>query len=105
MQESVVIRNRDGEKGAAMVMALMITFLLLVASAGLIMESSMNTQNVTDATAEQQALAEALVERSGGGTIASFAGTIATFSAAQSFTTSATSPVVAGRTIASAVPR
>ena len=32
-------------------------------------------------------------------------GQIATFSAAQSFTTAATSSVVAGRTIASAVPR
>ena len=38
-----------------MVMALMVSFLLLIASAGLLMESSMNTQNVTDATAEQQA--------------------------------------------------
>ena len=32
-------------------------------------------------------------------------GTIAIFSAAQSFTTAATSSVVAGRTMASAVPR
>lgn len=48
-------RNRDGEKGAAMVMALMVSFLLLVASAGLLLESALNTQNVTDATAEQQA--------------------------------------------------
>ena len=32
-------------------------------------------------------------------------GTIATFSAAQSFTTADTSSVVAGRTIASALPR
>lgn len=48
-------RNRDGEKGAAMVMALMISFLLLVASAGLLLESSLNSQNVTDATSEQQA--------------------------------------------------
>jgi hypothetical protein len=55
VEEQIVIKNRDGEKGAAMVMALMVSFLLLVASAGLIMESSMNTQNVTDATAEQQA--------------------------------------------------
>lgn len=48
-------RNRDGEKGAAMVMALMMSFLLLIASAGLLLESAWNTQNVTDATAEQQA--------------------------------------------------
>jgi hypothetical protein len=48
-------KNREGEKGAAMVMALMMSFLLLVASAGLILESALNTQNVTDLTAEQQA--------------------------------------------------
>src|ERR1043165_4944028 len=48
-------RCRDGEKGAAMVMALMISFLLLAASAALLLESSLNTQNVSDATAEQQA--------------------------------------------------
>jgi hypothetical protein len=47
--------SREGERGAAMVMALLVSFLLLVASAGLLMESSTNTQNVTDATAEQQA--------------------------------------------------
>ena len=49
------LKNRDNEKGAAMIMALLVSFLLLVASAGLLMESSMNTNNVTDATAEQQA--------------------------------------------------
>ncbi len=48
-------RDRKNERGAAMVMALLISFLLLVASAGLLLESSTNTQNVTDATAEQQA--------------------------------------------------
>ena len=48
-------RNRDNEKGAALVMALLITSLLLVASAGLLLESSLNSQNVTDATAEQAA--------------------------------------------------
>src|SRR5258708_622766 len=48
-------RNRDNEKGAAMVLALLVSFLLLVASAGLLLESALNTQNVTDATAEQQA--------------------------------------------------
>lgn len=48
-------KNRKNEKGAAMVMALMVSFLLLIASAGLLLETSMNTQNVTDAVAEQQA--------------------------------------------------
>src|SRR3569623_1486391 len=38
-----------------MVMALMVSFLLLAASAGLLLESSLNTQNVSDATAEQEA--------------------------------------------------
>ncbi|MFL6374651.1 MAG: hypothetical protein ACJ73D_08310 [Pyrinomonadaceae bacterium] len=47
--------ERNGEKGAAMVMALMISFLLLAASAGLLLESSLNTQNVSDITAEQEA--------------------------------------------------
>lgn len=36
-------------------MALLVTFLLLIASAGLLMEAASNTQNVTDATAETQA--------------------------------------------------
>jgi hypothetical protein len=49
------IRNRKGERGAAMVMVLLIAFLLLVASAGLLLEVSLNTANVSDATAEQQA--------------------------------------------------
>ena len=44
--------QREGERGAAMIMALLVTFLLLIASAGLLMESASNTQNVTDATAE-----------------------------------------------------
>lgn len=49
------LRDRSNEKGAALVMSMMVTFLLLVASAGLLLESSLNSQNVTDATAEQQA--------------------------------------------------
>src|SRR5437763_484188 len=49
------LQSREGEKGAAMVMALMVSFLLLAASAGLLMESALNTQNVSDATSEQQA--------------------------------------------------
>ena len=48
-------RNWENEKGSAMVMALLVSFLLLAASSGLLLESAMNTQNVTDATAEQQA--------------------------------------------------
>ena len=47
--------KNDDERGAAMVMALLVSFLLLVASAGLLLESSTNSMNVTDATAEQQA--------------------------------------------------
>ena len=52
-------KNRENEKGAALVMALMVSFLLLTASIGLILESSMNTQNVTDVIAEQQAYSAA----------------------------------------------
>jgi Tfp pilus assembly protein PilX len=48
-------KSRESEKGAAMVMVLLVSFLLLVASAGLLLETSMNTMNVTDSTAEQQA--------------------------------------------------
>lgn len=48
-------KARKNEKGAALVMVLLISLLLLVASAGLLLEVSMNTANVTDATAEQQA--------------------------------------------------
>lgn len=47
--------KRKGERGAALVMALLISFLLMTASAGLILSASMNSANVTDATAEQQA--------------------------------------------------
>src|SRR5215217_7037957 len=54
-KDNSTVRNRDSEKGSALVMALLICFLLLVASAGLLLESSMNTQNVTDAIAEEQA--------------------------------------------------
>ena len=49
------IKSNEDERGAAMVMALLVSFLLLVASAGLLLESSTNSMNVTDATAEQQA--------------------------------------------------
>ncbi len=46
---------RKNERGAALVTVLMITFLLLVAVIGLLLESSTATANVTDATAEEQA--------------------------------------------------
>ena len=52
---SQIPTHKESEKGAAMVMVLLISLLLLTVSAGLLMESSMNTQNVTDATAEYQA--------------------------------------------------
>ena len=57
MQEKEVrqVKNRDGEKGAAMIMILLVSFLLITASVGLLLETSVNTANVTDATAEQQA--------------------------------------------------
>jgi hypothetical protein len=55
--KELLIHDQDpkGERGAAMVMVLLMAFLLLAASAGLLLESSMNTANVSDATAEQQA--------------------------------------------------
>lgn len=46
---------RKSERGAALVTVLMISFLLLTAVIGLLLEASMNTANVTDATAEEQA--------------------------------------------------
>lgn len=49
------LKNRENEKGAVMVMVLLISFLLLIASAGILLEASMNTANVSDATADQQA--------------------------------------------------
>src|SRR6266536_6536882 len=49
------VKDRKNEKGAALVMALLVSFLMLVASAGLLMEASMNSANVTDETSEQQA--------------------------------------------------
>src|ERR1043166_809611 len=48
-------RSRKNERGAALVMALMISSLLLVASVGLLMETSKNTINVTDGISDQQA--------------------------------------------------
>lgn len=56
-QSAQMIQNerRKNERGAALVTVLMITFLLLVAVIALLLEASMNTANVTDATAEEQA--------------------------------------------------
>ncbi len=53
------LKNRDGEKGAALVMVLLISFLLLVACAGILLETSVNTANVSDSTADQQAYSAA----------------------------------------------
>ncbi|HUF05230.1 MAG TPA: hypothetical protein VMM38_13780 [Aridibacter sp.] len=46
---------RNSERGAAMVTVLLVSFLLLVGSAGLILEAALNSANVTDAVSEQQA--------------------------------------------------
>jgi hypothetical protein len=46
---------RKNERGAALVTVLMISSLLIVAATALLLEASMNTANVTDATAEEQA--------------------------------------------------
>ena len=48
-------KNRKNEEGAALVSVLMISLILLVACVGLLLESSMNSANVTDVLAEQQA--------------------------------------------------
>lgn len=52
-------RDRKNERGAAMVMALLFSFLLVAASVGVLLSTSMNSANVTDITAEQQAYAAA----------------------------------------------
>jgi len=49
------LKNRENEKGAVMVTVLLISFLLLLASAGILLETTMNTTNVSDSTADQQA--------------------------------------------------
>jgi hypothetical protein len=48
-------KDRKNETGAAMVMVVLISFLLLVVVVGLLLEAALNTSNVTDAVAEQQA--------------------------------------------------
>ena len=55
VENPITTESKKDEKGAAMIMALLVSFLLLTASAGLLLESSMNAANVTDAVAEQQA--------------------------------------------------
>jgi len=57
--EKRVQKNRDDERGAAMVMALLISFLLVAASAGVLLSTSTNSANVTDIIAEQQAYSAA----------------------------------------------
>lgn len=47
--------RRKNERGAALVMVLMLSSLLLVGVIALLLEASMNTANVTDATSEEQA--------------------------------------------------
>lgn len=54
-QQAAKKNYRKNERGAALVTVLMVSFLLLVAVVGLLLEASMNTANVTDATAETQA--------------------------------------------------
>ncbi|MGC2235492.1 MAG: hypothetical protein WA584_04995 [Pyrinomonadaceae bacterium] len=48
-------KGRESERGAALVTVLLISLLLLAAGSVLLLEASLNTVNVTDATAEQQA--------------------------------------------------
>lgn len=55
MNQKVSGKDRKNEKGAALVMVLLVTSLLLVAAIGLLLETSINAANVTDAVAEQQA--------------------------------------------------
>jgi hypothetical protein len=47
--------NQKNEKGAALIMALLVSFLVMAAAAALILETSMNSANFTDAAAEQAA--------------------------------------------------
>jgi hypothetical protein len=49
------IRNRENERGAALVTVLLISMLLLVAGSALLFAATLNTANVTDAVADQQA--------------------------------------------------
>ena len=62
-------RCRKNERGAALVMVLLISFLLIIAVGALLLEASMNTANMTDATAEEQAYyaAESGIQTAGAG--------------------------------------
>ena len=53
--DKTLYNNRKDERGAALVTVLLISFLLLAGVTALMLESSMNTANVTDATSEEQA--------------------------------------------------
>jgi hypothetical protein len=55
IQVSKKQKNRDGERGAALITVLLISFLLLAAVTALLIEASTNTANVSDATGEEQA--------------------------------------------------
>lgn len=55
MKDKKIITKQTNESGAALVTVLMMSLILLVASAGLILEASMNSANATDALSEQQA--------------------------------------------------
>ena len=55
MSENFHKNDRKGERGAALVMVLVISFLLMIIGGGLLLEATRNTANVTDVTAEQQA--------------------------------------------------
>lgn len=54
-KQTIQKRCRKNERGAALVSVILISLLLLAAGSVLLLEASMNTVNVTDATAEQQA--------------------------------------------------
>ncbi|MDQ4123788.1 MAG: hypothetical protein M3209_20300 [Acidobacteriota bacterium] len=54
-EQKANIRNRENERGAALVTVLLISMLLLVAGSALLFAATMNTANVTDSVAEQQA--------------------------------------------------
>lgn len=47
--------TNESERGAALVMVLMVSFLLIVASVGMLTAAALNSRNVTDAVAEDQA--------------------------------------------------
>lgn len=54
-EQQTKINERESERGAALVMVLLISFLLLGAVGGLLFAASMHTANITDAVAEEQA--------------------------------------------------